>query len=132
MLDARQIERRKPLWIALSKLWPDTELNAEDLENIAQIMADSHLTIKELREVYLVEVASVVSPNLRTVAGEWAGFDEEWLCSQIMRNLRDRPPLTRFWSWFPLTRRPMIYATEQYWKRLVELVQRRRGRKCTA
>jgi hypothetical protein len=95
-------------------------------------MADSGLTIKELREVYLVEVAPVVSPNLCTVAGEWAGFDEEWLCSQIVRNLRDRPRRTRFWSWFPLSRRPMIYATEQYWKRLVDLVQRRRGRKRTA
>ena len=132
MLDARQIERRKPLWIALSELWLDTELKPEDLENIARIMADSGLTIKELREVYLVEVAPVVSPNLCTVAGEWAGFDEEWLCSQIVRNLRDRPRRTRFWSWFPLSRRPMIYATEQYWKRLVDLVQRRRGRKRTA
>jgi hypothetical protein len=132
MFDARQIERRKPLWIALSKLWLDTELKPEDLENIARIMADSGLTIKELREVYLVEVAPVVSPNLCTVAGEWAGFDEEWLCSQIVRNLRDRPRRTRFWSWFPLSRRTMIYATEQYWKRLVDLVQRRRGRKRTA
>ena len=131
MLDTRQIEKRRPLWIALSELWLDTELMPADLEDIARIMADSDLTIKELREVYLVEVAPVVSPNLLTVAGEWAGFDEEWLCSQIMRNLRDPPRLTRFWSWFPLTRRPMICATEQYWKRLVELVQRRRGQTFT-
>jgi hypothetical protein len=95
-------------------------------------MANSDLSIEQLRQVYLVEVAPVVSPNLLTVAGEWAGFDEEWLCSQIVRNLRDRPRRTRFWSWFPLTRGPMLYATERHWKRLVELVQRSRDGHCAA
>jgi len=72
--------------------------------------------------VYLFEVAPVVSRNLLTTAGEWAGFDEEWLCSRIVGNLRDRPRLTRFWSWFPLTRRAMTYASEEHWRRLIELV----------
>jgi hypothetical protein len=80
------------------------------------------LTIEALREVYLVEVAPVVSANLLATAGEWAGFDEEWLCSRIVSNLRDRPRLTRFWSWFPPTRRAMTYATEDHWRRLVDLV----------
>ena len=122
MLDQQQIEQRRPLWIALSELWLDTELSSVDLERIARVMADSALTIEELRDVYLLEVAPVVSPNLLTVAGEWAGFDEEWLCSRIVSNLRDRPRLTRFWSWFPLTRRAMTYATRNHWRRLVELV----------
>jgi hypothetical protein len=124
MLDEQQIQKRRPLWVALSELWLDTELSAEDLEHIGRVMADSDLTIEQLRHVYLVEVAPVVSPNLLMVAGEWAGFDEEWLCSKIMANLRDRPRRTKFWSWFPLTRWPMLYATERHWKRLVELFQR--------
>ncbi|HZM45123.1 MAG TPA: hypothetical protein VFC14_09860 [Burkholderiales bacterium] len=122
MLDQHQIERRRPLWIALSELWLDTELFSADLERIARVMADSGLTIEALREVYLFEVAPVVSRNLLTTAGEWAGFDEEWLCSRIVSNLRDRPRLTRFWSWFPLTRRAMTYASEEHWRRLIELV----------
>ena len=130
MLDEQQIQKRRPLWSALSELWLDTELSFEDLERIARVMADSGLTIKQLREVYLVEVAPVVSPNLLTVAGEWAGFDDEWLYSQIQRNLRDRPRRTRFWSWFRLTRGPMLYATERHWTRLVELVQRCRDDNC--
>lgn len=124
MLDEQQIQRRRPLWLALSELWLDTELTAEDLERIARTMADSGLTTEELRQVYLVEVAPVVSPNLLTVAGEWGGFDEEWLFARIVRNLRDRPRRTRFRAWFPLTRRPMIYATERHWTTLVELVGR--------
>jgi hypothetical protein len=124
MLDEPWIQRRRPLWMALSELWLDTELSDADLERIARTMADSGLTIEELRQVYLVEVAPVASANLLTVAGEWEGFDEEWLCSGIVRNLRERPRRTRFWTWFPLTRRLMLFATEEHWKTLVELVRR--------
>ncbi|MCE9638512.1 MAG: hypothetical protein K8T90_22655 [Planctomycetes bacterium] len=122
-MDEHQIQKRRPVWVALSELWLDTELTTADLERIARVLADSGLSIAELRQVYLVEVAPVVAPNLLSVAGEWAGFNEEWLCSRIVRNLRDRPRRTRFWSWFPLTRWPMIYATERHWTRLVEFVQ---------
>jgi hypothetical protein len=126
MLDEQQIQKRRPLWLALSELWLDTELSADDLERIARVMTASDLSIEQLRHVYLVEVAPVVSPNLRMVAGEWAGFDQEWLCSEIVRNLRDRQKRTRFVAWFPFTRWKMVHATERHWKRLVEPVRRLR------
>ncbi len=122
MLDEQQIQNRKPLWAALSDLWLYTELSADDLEHIARVMAESGLTIAELRRVYLVEVAPVVYGNLLSVAGEWMLFDEEWLSDRILHNLRNRPRRTRFWSWFPLTRCLLTYATERHWKKLVELV----------
>jgi hypothetical protein len=127
MLDDEQLRKRKPLWVALSELWLDTELSTEDLERIAHVMADSELTLDELRQVYVEEVAPVVSPNLLTIAGEWVGFDEAWLCSNITSNLRDRPRSTKFWSWFPLTRGPMLYATERHWRKLIELVRKYRA-----
>jgi hypothetical protein len=126
MYDSAWIENRRPVWVALSELWLDTELSAGDLKGIARVMVDSGLSIEELRQVYLIEVAPVVAPNLLTVTGAWSGFDEEWLCSQIIRNLRDRPRRTRFWSWFPLTRKTMLYATEEHWATLVELISRLR------
>lgn len=124
MLSEQWIHRRRPLWLALSELWLDTELSDADLERIARAMADSGLAIEELRHIYLVEVAPVVSSNLLVVAGKWAGFDEAWLCARIVRNLRDRPHRTRSRAWFPLSRRAMLYATERHWKTLVELVGR--------
>jgi len=51
MLDEQQIEKRRPVWVVLSELWLDTELATEDLERIARVMADSGLTIQELRQV---------------------------------------------------------------------------------
>ena len=103
MLDQQLIQKRRPLWSALSELWLDTELSGSDLERIARVMADSGLTVEDLRDVYLVEVGPIVYRNLLMVAGQWGGFDEEWLCSAIVRILRDRPGWTRFRSWFPLT-----------------------------
>ena len=122
MLDDRQIAVRRPLWIALSELWLDTELSRADLERIARIMADSGLSVDQLREVYLVEVAPVVYSNLLCVAGEWVGFDEDWLCSSIIRNLNDRPLRVRFLAWCFVTRGRMVYATDRHWKTLVTLV----------
>jgi len=48
MLDERQIRKRRPVWVALSELWLDIELSAEDLERIARVMAESGLTIEQL------------------------------------------------------------------------------------
>ncbi len=126
MFDEQQFQKRQPIWAALSDLWLDTELTDLDLERIARVMADSSFSIEVLREIYLIEVAPVVSPNLLGVAGVWTGFDERWLCSAIVDNLRRRPRRARFWAWFPLTRWMMTYATEEYWQKLVELVQAQR------
>ncbi|HHW77269.1 MAG TPA: hypothetical protein GX399_09640 [Xanthomonadaceae bacterium] len=81
MFDEQQLQKRQPIWAALSDLWLDTELTDLDLERIARVMADSGLSIEVLREIYLIEVAPVVSPNLLGVAGMWTGFDEQWLCT---------------------------------------------------
>jgi hypothetical protein len=126
MLSDQQIQERRPLWAALSELWLDTELTAEDLEHIARVMADSGLSLEELRHVHLDEVAPVVSINLLSVAGAWAGFDEEWLCSRIVRNLRERPLRTKFWARFPITRWWRASANAEHWATLVERVQRLR------
>ena len=40
MLDEQQIQARLPLWDALSSLWLDTEVTAEDLEWIARTCSE--------------------------------------------------------------------------------------------
>lgn len=127
VFDASQLRRREPVWVALSELWLDTEIADRDLERIARVMAESDFDIATLRAIYLIEVAPVVWPNLFSVAGAWAGFDERWLCSAIIHNLQHRPRYIRFLAWFPLIRRMMTYATEEYWTKLVELVAKRRA-----
>ena len=127
MLDEQQIQARLPLWEALSSLWLDTEVTDRDLEWIARVMADSGLTIEELWRVYSYEVAPVVYMNIYSFAGQWLGFSPDWLRTEIVRNLRDRPRRTRFWTLFPITRCLMLSQTHDDWKKLVAIVRRRRN-----
>jgi hypothetical protein len=41
LIDDAEIERRKPVWAALSELWLDTELAEDDLRRIAGVMEAS-------------------------------------------------------------------------------------------
>src|SRR3954447_14108020 len=94
-LERGEIERRKPVWIALSDLWLDTELTEVDLRRIAEVMRRSGYEVEELRQIYHFEVAPVVFPNLLSVAGEWAGFEEEWLVNEVTKQARSRNRVLR-------------------------------------
>src|SRR5262249_26873070 len=95
ILDEAEIDRRKPVWAALSELWLDTELTEDDLQRIAGVLRASGHPIGVLWEIYLYEVAPVVFLNLLTVAGEWAGFDREWLFAEATKRARRRSLMLR-------------------------------------
>ena len=106
---------RESVWLALSELWLDTELDDGDLAAIAGTLAISGLAVAELEAIYLLEVAPVVWGNTWATAGVWAGFDVDWLFEGCRRNQRRRQSL-----WHRLRcrvlRRPMTYATEAHWR----------------
>ena len=122
ILDSDEIERRKPVWIALSDLWLDTEFEESDLRRIAGAMRESGYSVEELREIYLFEVAPVVFPNLLTVAGEWAGFDPEWLVGRVLKQARSRSVILRLLVRLGPGRWIMTYATEEHWTRLLGML----------
>ena len=117
-----EIERRKPVWVALSDLWLDTELTEDDLRRIAGVMRRSGYTVQELREIYLFEVAPVVYPNLLSVAGEWAGFDEEWLVREVTRQARRKSVILRLLVKIGVGRKILTFATEGHWEKLVGML----------
>src|SRR3954447_14412529 len=121
-LERGEIERRKPVWIALSDLWLDTELTEHDLRRIAEVMRRSGYEVEELREIYLFEVAPVVFPNLLSVAGEWAGFDEEWLVHEVGKQATRRSPVLRTLVKLGAGRKVLTFATERHWRKLVEML----------
>jgi len=84
-----EIATRKPVWLALSDLYLDTDVSLS-YQYIARILAESPYSIEELEEILRTEVAPVVAPNLFSVAGEWAGFDEQWLISRILEKGKSR------------------------------------------
>jgi hypothetical protein len=78
------LERRRRVWGVLSELYLDTELTARDHERIAAELADCGYRAGQLEEILYRELHPVLLGNLLSVAGEWAGFDPEWLEAQIL------------------------------------------------
>ncbi len=78
-----QIEERLPVWEALSEFFLDSELQPDDHERIAQELASSNYSEGELEDILICEVCPVCKWNMLSVAGEWIGFDREWLKEKI-------------------------------------------------
>ena len=75
---------RECVWIALSDLYLDTDVDAL-IAPCARVLASSPFTRDELRAMLFDDVHPVLVTNLLSVAGEWAGFDPAWLCARIRR-----------------------------------------------
>lgn len=83
-----EIESRTPLWMALSELFLDTVLSDDDRKRIAALLKQSPYTLNEIETILYEEVYPVCIPNLLYVAGEWTGFDPEWLKKEILNRQR--------------------------------------------
>jgi hypothetical protein len=112
------IINRRPVWAALSCLYLDTELSADDLAHLAEQLADSPYSVDELKFILFAEIHPVCLGNLRQVAGIWSGFDSDWLEARILQ--RQRAWLRRPAWLFPL-RRHMIATTAPVFARIDEL-----------
>lgn len=94
-LEKKELQRRKPLWVALSSLFLDTELQAADIQHIAKQMKESGYGLDAIEEILMNEVLPVCRQNLHSPGGEWAGFDENWLVEK-MEKLSPPGPLRKF------------------------------------
>lgn len=98
------LEERIKIWVALSDLFLDTDVTPF-YESISRVCAESNYSADELKYILLSEVAPVCGINLLSVAGEWTGFDEEWLVDNICNRTYKKPawkvyllnPLGYFW-----------------------------------
>ena len=87
------LARRRPVWLALSDLFLDTDVNLFR-EGNARTLAASPYTLDQIDAILREEVYPACSFNLSLVAGEWAGFDADWLEQRI---LRGGPPPRPWW-----------------------------------
>ena len=90
------------------------------LRRIARVLRSSGYSLRELRAIYLKEVAPVVYLNMFSVAGVWSGFDPVWLNEEAAKRARDDKAI---WdSRWNVKQRMMTYATEHHWKQLERLL----------
>jgi hypothetical protein len=79
---SEDIESRRPVWQALSDLFLDTDTSLSREWRVREL-AKSPYSIEELEEILVTEVYPACRGNLLSIAGEWAGFDMEWLGGKI-------------------------------------------------
>jgi len=115
-MDAAALARREPVWLALSEFYLDTELQPADFRWIRAVFDQSGYSEQEIRQLDYDEVGPVLSGNLLSMAGEWAGFDEAALLAAVRKRAAKRVKLrSRFpirWLW----RKVLDYFNEDYFR----------------
>ena len=93
-LSDSEIQEREPVWAAFSDLFLDTDVTLS-YDYIVRECSKSDYSIEELNRILLEEVAPVVSSNLLSPAGEWSGFDEQWLSEEISKKVQSQSEILR-------------------------------------
>ena len=115
----QDLERRRPVWEALSTLFLDTELGDDDRQRAAQAIIASAYSPSDLHEILWEEVYPVVECNLRPVPGEWKGFDLGWFEGQILSGRHRRTLSTRIAGALPFGPASVI---RQEWQALLRFL----------
>lgn len=87
-LTREEIDKRFPLWEAISQLFIDTEIGAYEHGRVVEEIMKFDCSFEEAENIFLYEVAPVCSWNMYAAAGVWTAFDEEWLKEKISENIR--------------------------------------------
>jgi hypothetical protein len=104
-------ESRLPLWLAMSDLFLDTEIQAYTRDAIAREIDASGLSLAEAEAVYWNEVYPALWVNLTSVAGVWDGFDAQWLLRTLKVSSASKPRR----RWLPIIAKEM----REEWARVI-------------
>ncbi|PIF46020.1 hypothetical protein CLU96_3038 [Chryseobacterium sp. 52] len=126
MLNSINSKERKPIWIALSDLYLDTELQDHDFQYIAKIILESPYTFEEVKTINKYEVFPVLQSNLLHPTGEWVGFNEKWLVEAITAHLEAK---NRFRNlMIRISYKKYGWMQEDYWVRLESIYNEMTGK----
>ncbi len=115
MLSESYIKKRLPVWEALSDLFLDTEVDEIAHKYIARVIIESGFKQEEIHNILWKEVFPAVGDNLRCVAGEWAGFDSEWLKERILSVIQEQPSLS---SYGIISVEAVVDITKEEWSKV--------------
>lgn len=106
MSTASNVHPLAAVHMALADQFLDTETR-HDVPLVALRCLEAGLTREQAREIWCYVITPAVGANLFSVAGEWAGWDAEWLNGRIARIERRRvvpgvPWLRAFFYWLGL------------------------------
>ena len=98
MSNTREDTRKIAVWVAMANHFLDTETR-QDIPRTALCCVEAGLSPSEVSAVWRYEVTPAVGFNLHCVAGEWAGWDRDWLLDRILSAGRNATWLAPR-SWF--------------------------------
>lgn len=85
-----QLDERRPVWEALSMMYLDTDVSLSRAWRV-QVLSASPYSLEEMDAILRDEIHPICFANLFQPAGEWAGFDADWL-EQAIRDHKNRWP----------------------------------------
>ena len=125
-MTAEELELRKPVWVAMSDLFLDTDVRVH-FAFAALKLAESPFIVEQLTEIFTHELAPALGGNLISVAGEWAGFDSEWVVETVLKGLRGIRALRAFdiahddWEALAILVKALRKVPVERWKQRVAL-----------
>jgi len=111
---------RERVWLSFAGHFLDTETR-HDLPRSALTAVEAGFSVEEAREIWCFEVTPAVGANLWSVAGEWAGWNEDGLVSRvtaIARRRRHRPGFLAY-----LRYRLTIHFGHSSWLAIADLMR---------
>jgi hypothetical protein len=122
-LSEAEVQRRLPVWFALADLFLDTWFDPPYYEKIAATLRASGFSEEELRMIFYDEVTPAFAFNLFDIAGEWAGWHEQFVRERMLATIRKNEGLNLL-GWFSKWRLKRYVDSE--WEKLRPLVSRSR------
>jgi hypothetical protein len=91
-----------------------------DYQYIAKVCAESPYSLRELDRIMFCEAWPALIANLYSMAGEWSGWNEEFLVNRILSKYR-----LRLHIWWRLNPLKLFYCWK--WGHVKSLVKRHRA-----
>lgn len=120
------LERRTPVWQAMSELFLDTDLSRERKRAIAMMLETSGYSQAELRIIYEREVAPVCYDSLLQADGAWGYLEGGGLEQAIVRHLRQRQSYPNWWPFGRGRSKLGVEMTRREFSEVMRMVRRLR------
>jgi len=108
------LQSRRSVWIAMSDLWLDNELQQSGIDHIASVLRAANIPEAEADKIFAFELAPVLGYNHLSVAGVWESFDADWVCREAERRMNRSPFLVRVAARLGIT----TYGARGAWARV--------------
>lgn len=120
------VDRRLPVWQALSRLFVDGELAEEHQRQIAHVLKESGYSHAELTTIYEDEVAPVCYSHLFTVDNQWEQINPDWLRAAIFDHLERQSGVPDWWPFGRLPSKMGVQMTRAEWRGVMRMWRRLR------